>query len=703
MRIAVLLFVPAFLVGGVAAQATYDARIVDYEGLRYPCDGEGTPVLRILNTGSVFMNSCEIDIWKNGLQVNTFDWQLAVPLEPGGERTPVLPLIEDLEFGDELEFRILTVNGEDDEDPDGNIKTVLMDEVPVGANTYAFLVEVESGDDPAGIVWLIKSGSGVILASGGPYEDPDQIVQQLVLLDPDGCYAIEVERTLRNGSGQGTLRVVSGNATIITVDGEDILDGYERGLTTGNDETSPCTEEVVLELNTDLEGDQTTWAIADAQTLVVYCSGGPYVSGMEASITEYCCLPHGCYTLEVYDAAGDGMLTGANGGYELRMASDGRRIIDDQRNGGFGSISSITGNAYGFCLPMSDAAPIHTSCDKYWWRTGEYLVASPDDAVSAGWIEGAPGNQQSTTTGYEFWFFNPNGGYSFRRFRNHRTSDGFGPASAVRACHMKVNNWAVANHIPELALMNVRVRTRVEGQNGFWGPACRFVRNEALAQCPPTKLMDIPGNQFLSCGQFRQFGVPGQRVHARPLGGATQYQWRFRLPAESVEIIRTSNSYFLDLNWGPGIADPLEVGKTYEVDVRAYKNGSWCIDPLDTDSAWGDICLLTIQSAPAQQADQNALPAGTAGMAIWPNPNQGDVLYLSMGPLEGTSSDDPRDALLVEIFDVTGKRLFEQRSPAAAGDGPQVLLLQGALPAGAYLVRTTQGDVRHTGRMVVKP
>src|SRR5690606_9957718 len=142
------------------------------------------------------------------------------------------------------------------------------------------------------------------------------------------------------------------------------------------------------------------------------------------------------------------------------------------------------------------------------------------------------------------------------------------------------------------------------------------VRNEALAQCPPTKLMDIPGNQFLSCGQFRQFGVPGQRVHARPVGGASQYQWRFRLPAENVEVIRTSNSYFLNLNWGPGIGEPLEEGKTCEVEGRAFKNGAWCVDQLDTDSAWGERCLLTIQGSPAQQAAQHALQERVADLTI---------------------------------------------------------------------------------------
>ncbi|MBK6944847.1 MAG: hypothetical protein IPH21_09170 [Flavobacteriales bacterium] len=54
--------------------------------------------------------------------------------------------------------------------------------------------------------------------------------------------------------------------------------------------------------------------------------------------------------------------------------------------------------------------------------------------------------------------------------------------------------------------MNIRVRAVVNNVPKNWGPACRFVRDEALAICPPTKLFDVPGfPQFYSCGVTRAF------------------------------------------------------------------------------------------------------------------------------------------------------------------------------------------------------
>ena len=129
---------------------------------------------------------------------------------------------------------------------------------------------------------------------------------------------------------------------------------------------------------------------------------------------------------------------------------------------------------------------------------------------------------------------------------------------------MKINNWAVANHIPANTLMNVRMRTVVLGVASDWGPAYRFKIDALRAQCPLTKLMDDPTNPYLSCGQTRVWG-PGNYVHARPVRGANKYQFRFRIPAEGFTAVRNSNTYILHLNWG---INPLECGETYEVDVR---------------------------------------------------------------------------------------------------------------------------------------
>jgi hypothetical protein len=506
------------------------------------------------------------------------------------------------------------------------------------------------------------------------------------------------------GSGRGQAMIAIAAPSLTDCPDGDIGDTCDdNDVTTINDVIgTDCTcagtptacIEVTLEFTTGPVPAELSWSFVNVLTSTTVASGDGLGAPANSAYPITYCLPGDqCYKLIVTNVG-----SGATG-YELRYTATLARIIDNTTDLITGT-SQITGNAYSFCLPLGDVEPLYTSCDKFWWRTGEFLVATPDAGVSAEWIEGAPNTAQSTTTGYEFWFYNPNGGYSFRRFRNHRTSDGFANVGAVRACHMKVNNWAVANHIPEFDLMNVRIRPVINGVNGDWGPACRFTRNEALAQCPPTKLMDIPGNQFLSCGQFRQFGVPGQRIHSRPVAQATQYEWRFRIPAENTEIIRTSNGYFLNLNWGPGVAAPLEAGKTYEVDVRAFRNGAWCVDPLNPDSAWGDICLLTIQNTPAQGGNQNMALAGEEGFSLWPNPNSGDQFWISsFASLGGTVDVEP---IGLDIHDLTGKRVVAREIPVNDRGGIHTVIdLNGDLANGVYLVSIMAGDKRYTERLII--
>ncbi|HRO99211.1 MAG TPA: hypothetical protein PLN54_07220, partial [Flavobacteriales bacterium] len=253
---------------------------------------------------------------------------------------------------------------------------------------------------------------------------------------------------------------------------------------------SGCTEQLVLNLTLDAFGSQTTWTLIEQGTNAVADQGGPYADGLPgAIITGTLCVPVGCYRLVVNDAGGDGI---AGGGYVLRTAgTNGQRILDNSGNGAFGSTSAVIGNG-GFCLPLGTDKLIFTSCDKLDWVNSQFIVAAENPAVSAQF------GVNNANSGYQFWWFDPNGSYAYSKFRSHATSDGFG-TGATRACHARINNWS-PNQIPANVLMNVKVRGRVNGVNGNWGPVCRFMIDPVRAACPRTKLVDIPGNTNFSCG-----------------------------------------------------------------------------------------------------------------------------------------------------------------------------------------------------------
>ena len=465
-----------------------------------------------------------------------------------------------------------------------------------------------------------------------------------------------------------------------------------------------CTEIVSLTFETDASPAQTSWEIIPEGGGAPVCTGvGSYAANTE--ITETCCLPQGCFALRVLDSAGDGV---TNGGYILTEQSTSKRIIDNRDNFSTGSVSAISG-AQGFCLPLGNDRLITSSCDKLNWITGQYLVATGNTSVSATWVVGGANSVQPATSGYEFWIFDPNGSYSFRRFRSHNVSDGYSPASATRAAHMKINGWlntVSTPHVPANVLMNVRVRGRVGGVNQVFGAACRMMVDPARAACPLTKLLSGTNPATNSCNVNRNFGN-GNFVYAQPAqfipavsSSLIRYQFRFR--SAGSEVIRQSNTYILPLNWTGSTA--LQCGVAYTVDVRVSKDGgaTWCIDsptPVQPFAPWGEVCTVTINpcgSVAPEVAQSRISVEGT--LTMYPNPNRGDQLFISLTEVAA----DVRTAS-VDIFDMTGKRVAARTIAVQDGFINRSVELNGDLAGGLYMVNITAGDKTYTERLVIQP
>jgi len=483
-----------------------------------------------------------------------------------------------------------------------------------------------------------------------------------------------------------------------------------------------CTEDVVIELRSDANSEQIGWEILDQYSNLVICSGGapadPYPHGITTPIVPGCCLPVGCYRLRVLDTGGDGFVSGGIvGGYQLREDGvNGMRIIDNLGNFTSGSVSALSASVDNgaFCVPVGTDELLFSSCDKLDWANNKMIVCHANAAVTAQY------GVTNTTSGYEFWFFDPNGSYSFRRFRSHATSDGFG-SGATRACHLKVNGWVnsmATPHIPANMLLNVRVRGRVANSNLPFGAACQFKIDAALAACPRAKLQDDPANPAdFSCGVFRDFGGasnPGNRIYANPPqplpavpSNMVRYQFRFRIAAESICIVRPpQTSPRMVLNWTSGPS--LQCTKTYDVDVRVSLDGgaTWCFGPAGTTEAeacadtddWGKLCKVTINPCPPMDGGGNSMAQEpTGGLTMYPNPNQGTDLVLSLDQV----SADVR-IVNVDIYDMTGKRVMVRTTAPVDGRLNSTLELNNDLRSGVYMVNITAGDRSFTERLVIQ-
>lgn len=451
----------------------------------------------------------------------------------------------------------------------------------------------------------------------------------------------------------------------------------------------PCTTPVEMLLETDNAASETSWEIIQQGTTHVVCSGSGYPD-LSTIVDDGCCLADGCYVLHVYDSQGNGMYSGATGGYTLRRASDGERFIDDKRNFSAGSLSAISGGQ-GFCVPMSAQALTYGSRDRVDWAATQFLIATLDPEVTAVWNDFPAGSTQRANTGYEFWFFDPNGTFSSTRFRSHATTDGGGSGS-YRASYVKVGN--VQNISQAMyKLLNVRVRARVYSDvtPRPWGPAYRFKYDPDQALCPLSRLIDDPADQYFSCGAYKHFGN-GNYVVAYPVSGANRYQFRFRIPEENFEVVRTSTTYTLQMNWTPL---SLQAGKTYQVDVRVSKDGgnTWCT----SGNEWGELCPLHIIAngnlAPVMQE-----MAAHSELTLWPNPNGTREVSVLLQELPADASD-----VHWELFDALGRRVMDEHwTPQEKGTMRKQVHLPADTGVGVYLVQVHVGDQRFTERLVIE-
>ena len=82
---------------------------------------------------------------------------------------------------------------------------------------------------------------------------------------------------------------------------------------------------------------------------------------------------------------------------------------------------------------------------------------------------------------------------------------------------------------------------------------------------------------------------------------------------------------------------------------------------------------------------------------MYPNPNRGDQLYLSLDAVE-----EGVNTVSVDIFDLFGKRVSARTIAVNDGFINTVLELNGDMANGMYMVNITAGEKTYTERLVIQ-
>jgi hypothetical protein len=437
------------------------------------------------------------------------------------------------------------------------------------------------------------------------------------------------------------------------------------------------TNPVALTVNTDAHGAQISWYVMYTGTNTEVCSGHGLPDN--TAITVSCCLPNGCYDLVITDDFGDGII---GGGYVLRDGS-GKRIIDNAGNGA--SFTTLSLSPLGFCVPMSTDALMASSCDVENATLTTVLRAELNPAVTAQF------GSHNTNSGYQYWVTNPHGGFSRRLLLTHSAPGTGAPAGTPNA--QKASWFALSSMnssaplIPQGILLNIRVRTQVNGVYGNFGPACRLII--PTPTCATTQLTTT-ATPTISCGAT---GLSFSSViWANAVSGATGYQFEFSKPGYTRRILSPTRSQALSF-----VTVPLQMNNCYQVRVRiSYDNSS-------TYCPFGPYCNITLGTATCNsgmaldEGSDGTSTAEEARLTLWPNPNDGSTMNVSL-----TEFDATVNVVTMDVTDVFGKLVSTRTLPVQDGYLNTAISFERELAPGLYLVNLQAGEHRYTERLVIQ-
>jgi len=156
--------------------------------------------------------------------------------------------------------------------------------------------------------WDFTDSNGNVVASGGGnYANGQGLTVEAICL-PAGCYDFTIYDSYGDGLFDGNT---TGTYTIIDETGATVVSGvgnFGSSETSNFCVTATCAN-VDLNIFFDNFPGQTSWDITDASNSIV-ASGGTYGSqpgNNTIDLAAVACLADGCYTLNFYDAIGNGM------------------------------------------------------------------------------------------------------------------------------------------------------------------------------------------------------------------------------------------------------------------------------------------------------------------------------------------------------------------------------------------------------------
>lgn len=222
----------------------------------------------------------------------------------------------------------------------------------------------------------------------------------------------------------------------------------------------------------------------------------------------------------------------------------------------------------------------------------------------------------------------------------------------------------------------VRVRTRVGGVWGTFGPACTLT----------TPILPTPTIRAQYCGTT--LPTFGNYFHVNTFPGAQRYQYHADDGAGFVGS-GFSHSSAPSATWFSFLMMPgIQPGTTYDVSARAKVGGVW--------GTFGPTCQISTPPATAKAGGLNStlVAAAPFDVLVFPNPARNSTRLVITGLENGTTAS-------IQVLDMTGRIMHQQQAAIDNSAGIELTGLE-EWSSGMYIIRVVCNDAIGWQRLVVE-
>ncbi|MGB6046465.1 MAG: T9SS type A sorting domain-containing protein, partial [Flavobacteriales bacterium] len=190
-----------------------------------------------------------------------------------------------------------------------------------------------------------------------------------------------------------------------------------------------------------------------------------------------------------------------------------------------------------------------------------------------------------------------------------------------------------------------------------------------------------------SCNETRTFNTNNSFIYAKPVQGATEYQFRLINTQEGYDQTFIRSTYILQLKWNPNVAPLLQDGYTYAVEMNVKVNGLY-------SGFCARTCNITIDNSGNRPEASMVQVNGAA--TLWPNPVRDGQVNLNIDGLV-----DADQTITVDIQDIYGKQVFAKEFGNTGERFNTILNLSSDIASGVYMVNITVNGERTVQRLSI--